>query len=95
MDGPSLVELWRRKAGSLPGFDRYSDALKASSEEQGSPEREQEIPSAKATGEFCGMRPNQLLRTPQVERKNLLKELFDTDKLEAGCPCRKPHPAGG
>ena len=30
MTGPSLANLWRRKAGSLPGFDRYSDALKAS-----------------------------------------------------------------
>jgi cytochrome c len=30
MTGPSLADLWGRKAGSLPGFDRYSDALKAS-----------------------------------------------------------------
>jgi cytochrome c len=30
MTGPSLANLWGRKAGSLPGFDRYSDALKAS-----------------------------------------------------------------
>ena len=28
--GPSLADLWGRKAGSLPGFDRYSDALKSS-----------------------------------------------------------------
>src|SRR6202158_2092933 len=28
--GPSLANLWGRKAGSLPSFDRYSDALKAS-----------------------------------------------------------------
>lgn len=30
MTGPSLANLWKRKAGSLPSFDRYSDALKAS-----------------------------------------------------------------
>lgn len=31
MTGPSLANLWGRKAGSLPSFDRYSDALKSSS----------------------------------------------------------------
>src|SRR6266699_5181173 len=30
MTGPSLPNLWGRKAGSLPSFERYSDALKAS-----------------------------------------------------------------
>src|SRR5882724_12064792 len=30
MTGPSLAGLWGRKAGSLPSFERYSDALKAS-----------------------------------------------------------------
>ncbi|MGY3617354.1 c-type cytochrome [Bradyrhizobium sp. USDA 10063] len=30
MTGPSLANLWGRKAGSLPSFDRYSDALKVS-----------------------------------------------------------------
>lgn len=30
MTGPSLAGLWGRKAGSLPSFDRYSDALKSS-----------------------------------------------------------------
>ena len=30
MTGPSLANLWGRKAGSLASFDRYSDALKAS-----------------------------------------------------------------
>jgi cytochrome c len=30
MTGPSLANLWERKAGGLPGFDRYSDALKSS-----------------------------------------------------------------
>ena len=30
MTGPSLANLWGRKAGGLPSFDRYSDALKAS-----------------------------------------------------------------
>jgi cytochrome c len=30
MTGPSLANLWDRKAGSLPSFDRYSDALKSS-----------------------------------------------------------------
>jgi cytochrome c len=30
MTGPSLANLWGRKAGSLPSFDRYSDGLKAS-----------------------------------------------------------------
>ena len=30
MTGPSLAKLWGRKAGSLPSFDRYSDALKSS-----------------------------------------------------------------
>ena len=30
MTGPSLAHLWGRKAGSLPSFDRYSGALKAS-----------------------------------------------------------------
>lgn len=30
MTGPSLASLWQRKAGSLPSFDRYSDALKSS-----------------------------------------------------------------
>jgi cytochrome c len=30
MTGPSLAGLWDRKAGSLTGFERYSDALKAS-----------------------------------------------------------------
>jgi cytochrome c len=29
MTGPSLANLWNRKAGSLPGFDRYSAALKS------------------------------------------------------------------
>ena len=29
MTGPSLADLWNRKAGRLP-FDRYSDALKSS-----------------------------------------------------------------
>jgi cytochrome c2 len=28
MTGPSLANLWGRKAGSLPSFERYSDALK-------------------------------------------------------------------
>src|SRR3979411_3344825 len=30
MTGPSLADLWGRKAGSLPSFDRFSDALKTS-----------------------------------------------------------------
>jgi cytochrome c len=30
MTGPSLADLWGRKAGELPSFDRYSDALKSS-----------------------------------------------------------------
>jgi cytochrome c len=30
MTGPSLSGLWSRKAGSLPSFERYSDALKSS-----------------------------------------------------------------
>src|SRR5260370_11465417 len=30
MTGPSLVELWNRKAGGLPSFQRYSDPLKSS-----------------------------------------------------------------
>jgi cytochrome c len=30
LTGPSLANLWGRKAGSLPSFERYSDALKAS-----------------------------------------------------------------
>jgi len=30
MTGPSLANLWGRKAGFLPSFDRYSDALKSS-----------------------------------------------------------------
>jgi cytochrome c len=30
MTGPSLVGVWGRKAGSLPSFERYSDALKSS-----------------------------------------------------------------
>jgi cytochrome c len=30
MTGPSLAELWNRKAGGLPSFQRYSDALKSS-----------------------------------------------------------------
>jgi cytochrome c len=30
MTGPSLANLWGRKAGTLPSFDRYSDALKSS-----------------------------------------------------------------
>lgn len=30
MTGPSLAGLWGRRAGSLPGFDRYSEALKGS-----------------------------------------------------------------
>ncbi len=29
MTGPSLADLWNRKAGSLPSFARYSDALKS------------------------------------------------------------------
>jgi len=28
MTGPSLAKLWERKAGTVPGFARYSDALK-------------------------------------------------------------------
>jgi cytochrome c len=30
MTGPSLADLWGRNAGSLPSFERYSDALKSS-----------------------------------------------------------------
>ena len=30
MTGPSLADLWNRKAGGLPSFTRYSPALKAS-----------------------------------------------------------------
>jgi cytochrome c len=30
MTGPSLTELWNRKAGTLPSFERYSPALKSS-----------------------------------------------------------------
>ena len=30
MTGPSLANLWGRKAGGLPSFERYSDALKSS-----------------------------------------------------------------
>ena len=30
MTAPSLANLWGRKAGSLPSFERYSDALKSS-----------------------------------------------------------------
>jgi cytochrome c len=30
MTGPSLAELWNRKAGGLPSFDRYSPALSSS-----------------------------------------------------------------
>jgi len=30
MTGPSLAELWERTAGTLPSFDRLSDALKSS-----------------------------------------------------------------
>jgi cytochrome c len=31
MTGPSLADLWNRKAGSLPSFPRYSNPLKSSS----------------------------------------------------------------
>src|SRR5271169_6658189 len=31
MTGPSLAELWNRKAGGLASFPRYSSALKSSS----------------------------------------------------------------
>lgn len=30
MTGPSLADVWNRKAGSLPSFPRYSDAMKSS-----------------------------------------------------------------
>src|SRR5437764_4885931 len=30
MTGPSLAELWNRKAGGLPSFERYSPALQSS-----------------------------------------------------------------
>jgi cytochrome c len=30
MTGPSLANIWNRRAGSLQGFERYSDALKSS-----------------------------------------------------------------
>ena len=30
MTGPSLANIWGRKAGGLSSFDRYSDALKSS-----------------------------------------------------------------
>lgn len=30
MTGPSLANLWGRKAGFLPSFERYSDALRSS-----------------------------------------------------------------
>jgi len=30
MTGPSLANLWDRKAGSLPDFERFSDAMKSS-----------------------------------------------------------------
>ncbi|WP_347338630.1 c-type cytochrome [Bradyrhizobium zhanjiangense] len=30
MTGPSLAELWNRKAGALASFPRYSSALKSS-----------------------------------------------------------------
>lgn len=30
MTGPSLAEVWNRKAGTLPSFERYSPALKSS-----------------------------------------------------------------
>jgi cytochrome c len=30
MTGPSLANLWGRKAGGLPSLERYSDALKSS-----------------------------------------------------------------
>jgi cytochrome c len=30
LTGPSLADLWGRKAGSLPSFERYADALKSS-----------------------------------------------------------------
>src|SRR5258708_22116178 len=30
MTGPSLADLWGRKAGGLSSFERYSDALKSS-----------------------------------------------------------------
>lgn len=30
LTGPSLADLWNRKAGTAPGFQRYSDALKRS-----------------------------------------------------------------
>jgi cytochrome c len=30
MSGPSLADLWNRKAGTLPSFHRYSPALKSS-----------------------------------------------------------------
>ena len=30
MTGPSLAELWNRKAGTLPSFHRYSGALQSS-----------------------------------------------------------------
>ena len=30
MTGPSLAHIWSRKAGTTPGFDRYSDAMKRS-----------------------------------------------------------------
>jgi len=28
MTGPSLAKIWRRKAGTVPGFDRYSESMK-------------------------------------------------------------------
>ncbi len=30
MTGPCLANLWGREAGSLPSFERYSDAVKSS-----------------------------------------------------------------
>lgn len=64
MTGPSLAKIWQRKAGTVPGFDRYSDAMKRTNVvwneatlDQWLTDPERFIPDTSMT--FPGLRENQ------------------------------------
>jgi cytochrome c len=84
MTGPSLAGVWQRKAGTAPGYERYSDALKRTGAVWSETTLDAWLrdPAAFAPGNF--------MKTPGIEdaaaRSDLVAYLKTLAEGEAGSP---------
>src|SRR5258706_4311142 len=64
MTGPSLADVWNRKAGTVRGFERYSDALKRSNVIWSDASLEEWLASPEKINSGSGMTIPPLLQKP-------------------------------